>query len=221
MLGFENSSGGIPLTGSGCDDKKDKNRDDSVRRARRELRRIINSNYGEWGGRDKFLTLTFRENVQDVERANYEWKKFRQRVEYFLGDKLKYSTVVEFQKRGAIHYHSILYNAPFIDSNMLADIWGQGFIKINKLESIKDVGNYVAKYMTKDSDTYEKLRGKKMYFNARGLKKPIEILDEKKIAAIKAAGEISYSAVYENEYYGHIHYIVLYLERQYKEVVGL
>ena len=63
-------------------------------RAKRDLRRLINANIGEFS---KFVTLTFRENITDLKVANYEWKKFKQRLETKIGYKLQYLVVIEFQ----------------------------------------------------------------------------------------------------------------------------
>ncbi|WP_222705388.1 hypothetical protein, partial [Kurthia senegalensis] len=50
--------------------KDDKNLKDSLRRTRNTLRRLINANTGKWNEREKFFTLTFKENVTDHEQAN-------------------------------------------------------------------------------------------------------------------------------------------------------
>ena len=72
--GFINENGRAG-NGSITDDQKEKNREISLMRARRNLRRIINANVGQWGDdvTTKFLTLTFKENVSDLYEANYEF----------------------------------------------------------------------------------------------------------------------------------------------------
>ena len=81
-------------------------RERSLKRAKRDLRRLINANHGQYGDQftSKFLTLTFKENIQDIKQANYEFKKFIQRLNYYCfgvkKNNLKYTCVVEFQKRG-------------------------------------------------------------------------------------------------------------------------
>lgn len=75
---------------------KEINREKVLNRAARDLRRIINTNIND---KSKFVTLTFADNVCDLKTANYEFKKFRQRLEYFLDKRIKYSVVVEFQKK--------------------------------------------------------------------------------------------------------------------------
>lgn len=190
------------------EDNKARHRKNTLARARRDVRRLINANVYKWGEKPKFLTLTFAENVQDIKQANYEFKKFRQRLEYELKLKLKYVAVVEFQKNGRIHYHVIFFNLPYVEANYLASIWRNGFIKINAISHVDNVGAYVTKYMTKDNDD-ERLRGKKSYFTSRGLNKPVEkYLNEKEIAEVK--DKLSHKKVYENqfenEYTGNILY---------------
>lgn len=189
-------------------------REQVLKRARRDLRRIINSNVGAYGDEftAKFVTLTFAENVTDLDFANYEFEKFIKRLNYrmFFSKKanIKYSCVVEFQKRGAVHYHVIFYNLPYLKADYLGDIWGNGFIKINKIDSVDNVGAYVCKYMTKDAID-ARLEGKKSYFNSRGLFRPVEITDKKKIEAVAAALsslDEKYHATFSNDYLGDINY---------------
>ncbi|MDK0672354.1 MAG: hypothetical protein E6096_16250 [Clostridium sp.] len=173
------------------------NRSKVTNRARTDLTRLINTNYEK--GSSRFITLTFRENMQDLKKANYEFKKFVQRFEYYLKYKLKYSVVVEFQKRGAIHYHTIFYNIPNkLDLPKCAEIWGQGSFNCKRIDRVKNVGAYMVKYMNKNSDD-ERLVGQKMYFNSRNLKKPIEIKEP--VSVIALVGSLQKQApIYENEY---------------------
>ena len=206
VLGETNSRVGRSVEAN--EEDKIRHRKNTLDRARKNVRRIINANVKRWGERAKFLTLTFNEHITEIEKANYEFKKFRQRLEYELGIKLKYLAVIEFQKSGRIHYHVVFFNLPFIRANDLASIWGNGFIKINEISHVDNIGAYVTKYMTKDHDD-ERLKGKKSYFMSRGLYKPIEkYLNEKEIADLK--GSLSHKEVYknvfQNEYMGNILY---------------
>jgi len=194
-------------------------RERSLRRAKANLRRLINANVGQYGREftAKFLTLTFRENVQNIKQANYEFSKFIKRLNYRLyGTKkvnLKYTTVIEFQKRGAIHYHTIIYNMPYLKADELSNIWGNGFIKINNIDNIDNVGAYVGEYLGKAEQGKDieddRLRGKKTYFSSRGLFKPLEITDKKIVEQVADAlldRKPTYLATYENEYLGIVTY---------------
>lgn len=181
------------------DEDKEVNREKVLSRARKDLRRLINSNIQEYS---KFLTLTFSDNIQDLDKANYEFKKFILRLNYYYKIKVKYSTVIEFQKRGAIHYHCVLYNlTQKVDVGVLQDIWGQGFIKINSIDNVDNVGAYVCKYMTKTED--KRLVGRKMYFNSRGLNKPQEIKESALVEAVVSSLQEStpkYENTFSNEF---------------------
>lgn len=179
--GFENEH----ATGrqfEASDDDKEVNREKVCNRAKRDVRRLINSNITP---DSKFITLTFADNVTDICTANYEYKKFRQRLETYLGYKLQYVAVIEFQKRGAIHYHVLMFNVPYIKNSVLGSIWKKGFVKINKIDDCDNVGAYVCKYMTKNDD--DRLKGQKMYFSSRGLERPYELKEKTRIDSLAAA----------------------------------
>lgn len=134
---------------------------ESIMRTRKNIRRLINSN----GTMDKFLTLTFAESITDVKSANYEFKIFRQRLEYFLGKKFKYLGVIEFQQNGRVHYH-LMMDIPYIPWQKLTEIWGQGRIKIERIRKPNRAGIYMAKttgYLSKGlADS--RLFAKKVFF---------------------------------------------------------
>ena len=192
-----------------------------LQRAKKDLRRLINANVGQYGKEyiAKFLTLTFKENVKDLDKANYEFKKFIQRLNYYCfgvkKNKLKYTCVVEFQERGAIHYHVIIYNMPYIKANDIANVWGNGFIKINKIDDVNNVGAYVSEYLGQAEKGQghdiedDRLQGKKSYFSSKGLYKPIEITDKKVVEQVADAlplENMTYAAEFENEHLGVIRY---------------
>ena len=70
-------------------------------------------------------------------------------------DSFKYLAVVEFQKRGAIHYH-MLSDFGYIEQKELEKIWGNGFVWIRDLltgnngKPVDNVGAYLVKYMNKN-----------------------------------------------------------------------
>ncbi|MGU9429633.1 rolling circle replication-associated protein, partial [Clostridium perfringens] len=100
------------------------------------------------------------------------------------------------------HYHLLLYNViEKVDVKRLSEIWGNGFIKINSIKDVDNVGAYVCKYMTKQHK--DRLQGKKMYFNSRNLKKPVEIKEEhalKEFAKTLKHAHLKYTNTFLNEY---------------------
>lgn len=195
--------------------------------------RSINSN----PDLNKFLTLTFEDNITDLDYSNSEFKKWVKRVNYhcFKSKKsiMKYVAVIEFQKRGAVHYH-VLCNLPYVDVNEFQKIWGHGFIKLNKIKGdperfgsseCDNVGAYVCKYMTKDNED-KRLEGRKSYLMSRNLNKP-EVLyvgiDEKDLLAqvygfddaintyVNKTSQLS--SIYHNDYTGVVVYNQYNLKR--------
>lgn len=136
-------------------------------RARTIVRRLAQTNFSE---KDKFLTLTFKGNISDLDIAHKEFAKFIKRFRRQFSN-IKYIAVPEFQERGAVHYH-ILINAPYIEQKDLTQLWGQGYVFIKKVQNVTDVGGYISKYMSK-KNLDERLKGRKCYFTSKGLAKPI------------------------------------------------
>lgn len=138
------------------------------------IARIIDCNFDD---KTKFITLTFKKNINDITYTNYEFNKFIKRLNFSLYNskkqKLKYLAVWEKQKRGAIHYHIIFFDMPYIKNKQLEEIWGHGFVKINKIDvdSIDNRGRYVSKYFSKDID--EKNYKQKSFFKSQNLIQPI------------------------------------------------
>lgn len=179
-------------------------RKDSLNRTRNEIRRLINSNPDF----SKFYTLTFAENITDVKIANKHFSKFIMRMEYRY-KKFKYIAIIEFQKRGAVHYH-FLCNLPFIDWTEIEEVWGHGGIDIKRIHQVTNLGAYFCKYLNKDM-TDERLFNKKKYFCSKNLERPTEVYDNKivnnlvsqyKLAHTKA----EYESTYSGEYTGKVEY---------------
>lgn len=200
--GFETKRAGranSPFTSS---EVKNENRGKVARRARSYVRRMVNAN----PQLNKFLTLTFAENLTDLELARYEFDKFLKRLKTRFNG-FQFVLVVEFQKRGAIHFH-LLCNLPFVNVQELAKIWRHGFIRLNRIDNVDNVGAYITKYMTKDSID-ERLIGKKCYSMSKGLNKPKEYTDEKDISEVLKNLETVkriYTSEFESDYYGKVTY---------------
>ena len=182
------------------DDKK-KNRAQVLARAQKRVRRLINANKGH---DTKFVTLTFAENVQDLDKANADFNRFIKRLQYRFG-KFGWIVVPEFQRRGAVHYHLVTFGLGYVPNATLREIWRHGFVRINRVEDVTNLGAYVCKYMTKHSGV-DKLQGRNSWWSSRGLKEPEEILDGENIRARLAGLVPVYVADFENEHLGAIHY---------------
>lgn len=165
-LGIDTSKYRIGIKKKPPEERKEEYRTKRSARARNLVKRVARMNFTT---KDKFLTCTFEENVTDIVYANNEFRKFIKRLNRRFGS-ISYITAIQFQKRGAIHYHSLI-NLPYVSKNELQEIWGNGIIHITKLDNVDNVGAYISRYMLKDV-LDERLSGKKCYFTSKGLKRP-------------------------------------------------
>ena len=202
VIGTSNKRVGRAGFSSITDEIKMENRKKTASRARRLVRNTVNAN----PHLDKFLTLTFAKNLTDLTKAHYEFDKFIKRLKTRCKG-FQYIEVVEFQKRGAVHFH-ILCNLPYINVNELAQIWGNGYIKINRIDNVDNVGAYITKYMTKDN-VDERLAGRKCYSMSKNLNRPKEYTSERDIDELMENTDSVkriFSTEFESEYYGIVRY---------------
>ncbi len=161
----------------------------NIDRSKFDLFRLVKCNYNDF---DTFLTLTFKENVTDLDFSLKCFQNFvRSLKNYFKrkNQEFKYLVVPEFQKRGAVHFHLLtnisydwddileekeIFNEKkgWIKFKYLKKYWNYGF---SSLEKIKDenVGGYLTKfseYLTKYKDN--RLFGRRRYSYSYNLKKP-------------------------------------------------
>lgn len=182
---------------------KNENLQRSIKRSKRKIFELVNTNYVK--DKSSFLTITFKENITDYDLAFNYWKRFKQKVEYHYKIKLQYCGVVEFQERGAIHFHICLFNVGYMEQNKLYEMWNSIVPGGINIKGIKDnecdnVGAYMTYYMNKDlqnSFAKEEYKGKKRYFYSRGLKDPdVDKLNLQNIADYDVYNEII--KLYEN-----------------------
>lgn len=154
--------------------------DGNLRRARQTLRRTIWANMKHFS---KFLTLTYAENMKDYEQFKKDWHRFTQNLKRH-GYVLQYLYVLEYQKRGAIHAHVVVFNDEVIPIEAIENAWKKGFVKINSIKDVNNLGAYVCKYLTKETMA---AYGSHSYHVSRGLEKPNEIkIDLDQVEAVEA-----------------------------------
>jgi len=194
--------------------EKQDRRLDNTQRAKNKLKNLILSNYGVNKQMVLFVTFTFAENIVNPKQANPEWKLFILRLNYYLNSlgfqKAKYITVIEFQERGAVHYHTLFFNIPYIKNikTEFARLWALGFVKIKAIpfNDSNHCANYVSKYMTKTfNDKF--FSSSKNYFCSRNIKKPIKLRNENDI--------VSMLQQLDNEYILEIEHTEKYISQKY------
>lgn len=194
-------------------------------RSQTNLVRLVNANKQFDRGRHSFLTLTYKENEQNITKAQRDFAKFIQRLNYSLltvkktgknANRIRYVSVIEFQKRGAIHFHVILFDVSYIHWAKLTKLWGHGSIDINardksgKAMTVTKVAKYMAKYMAKGF-TDERLNGKKKYCSSTNLEKPIIIREPAHCDLIRTHLHdplIKHQRSYYSKFYGVCLYLV-------------
>lgn len=194
---------------------KEKNRRETLIKARNNIVRLVNCNPDLL----TFITFTYKENMQDITQSKADLKKCIKKLKKDF-ESFKYLYVMEFQHRGAIHYHMIcnlhvpvktaktkerkseeqkLFERQFSNA-----YWKHGFVDIRCLEGNTNVGLYIAVYLVEDLFNID-LKGARCYAYSQNLNKPKEraILTDMKpyeIAQTFAEYKLKYSSSYEMKY---------------------
>jgi|LFRM01.2.fsa_nt_gb hypothetical protein len=128
-----------------------------------------------------FVTLTFADNIKDLDYANSQFRKCMKAIRRKNPD-FMYLGVPEFQKRGAVHYH-IMTNIPIDDLRFIVQqkgqqnkydfiLWKHGFTSVFDLSLADEkfsVALYLTKYFYKDVDS--RLFGRNKILKSNNLKK--------------------------------------------------
>lgn len=206
LRGKGNSKGNNNKNNKTSEEVKKNNYNNTNRRRNNLIRRLATLNFNN--KYDKFITLTYKENIQDLTYSHEEFKKFIKRLQYRYDKKFKYLSVIEYQDkngRGAIHYHCLI-DLPYIHFSELEKIWGLGMVDIKAISHVDNLGAYLVKYLTKDlNDT--RLRGRKAYLCSRNLKRPEEVTNTNLNDFYNKVNKIYYKydlkakkPIYETEY---------------------
>lgn len=127
----------------------------NLEKSMRALSDIINANISpENTFRCRFITLTYKDNMQNTEQLYNDFRNFNKRFKRFMTKQdyhYEYIVTVEAQERGAFHLHCIYIfdkKAPYIDSDTLAHLWGLGFVSVKALDkNVDNIGKYLTAYL--------------------------------------------------------------------------
>ena len=120
----------------------------SLRKTFRRIRELINTNCQNTEN-IRWITLTYEENMQDPKRLYSDFHSFHKRFIRKWG-KAEYIVVMEPQARGAWHAHLIYIwdkKAPFIPNELLNEVWGHGFVNIQRVKDCDNLGAYLSAYL--------------------------------------------------------------------------
>jgi len=188
----------------------------SVKRSLEKLRDYINTNVTDVS-KCRWITFTYAENMTNPERLITDFRAFNRRCRAKYGD-YEYITAAEPQQRGAWHLHAVFIfdkSAPFMENKAVREMWGQGFVNVQKLNDIDNIGLYLTAYLADiplDEITEQppndgnkaiikgarmKLypRGFHIYRISKGIKKPVKIVMSNENAEKLVKG---HTKIYEN-----------------------
>jgi len=154
-------------------------RSDNVARSGVFFRRLVASQ-SEGDQPSYMLTLTYAENMGDIRTGWRDFRNFTNALRGRYGMGFRYICVPEFQERGAVHFHNVVWGFPEgvlkgeRRDRSLAKAWGNGYIFIKKTYGDIGLGWYLSKYLGKARKD-KRLAHQKAYSASRNCKRPIEI----------------------------------------------
>jgi len=189
----------------GAEENTEVKRTDSILRAQMKVRRLVNANAFEWGYMPIFVTYTFAENLTDVHKANTFFKAHMRLLKKRIRS-LRYLAVIEHQNRGAVHYHVVFFDLPYIEGikKIFEENWPHGFIQIKAIKHVRNVGAYISKYFSKGWHE-ERPKGAKAYYTSLGLLQPQLFYSLDNVPKLDMMN-LESETVYETEKYGRISY---------------
>lgn len=156
----------------------------NLRRARSTIRQLVWCNLTEY---TKFITLTYKETVLDINILNKDMQNFFRKLKRKMNFQPAYIWVPEPQRSrgltennsGCLHVHIVLFNCEKIPLDVLNSCWPHGRTDIRILngcrlsddEKIKSAAAYLSKYISKDNIIDF---GKHSFRSSLNLKRPIE-----------------------------------------------
>lgn len=152
-----------------------------------------------------FLTLTLDPKNYANEEAAFEgsrdWMRkvfyqLRQGVEHegkiYVID-APYCVKVEFHETGWVHYHVIFLTRRFLPKELLAELWGLGWVKVQRITN--GDFHYLLKYVTKPGDLPEWVRKRKrlrVFQTTKGFLKPLPV-QPKRVSLKEPRARASYT----------------------------
>lgn len=170
-------------------------------------------------GNNFFVTLTFKDNINDIDKTDRKLKYFIKKFREDYGE-TSFVAVRELQKRGAIHYHMLLKNKKMRDyylehipepkrkgnrqifsqeqkdyqDYLRENYWKYGIVNCTLINFVDDVGAYLVKYMNKNKlQQMEWQENRRLILRSADIKK-IEPLDS--IKDSKLIDSIAYQMEY-------------------------
>lgn len=196
--------------------KRNKKRSElSISKSKQKLRRLINSNVGQYKQLDKFLTLTYAYKMKDRDLAYEHLEVFIRNIRRKYGNQVQYIAVLEIQDGSRrkdkdkskatnnLHWHILLFDMPYVDQSILTKSWKHGHLDIRKIHQFGDIAGYLVNYLG-DDDLLSK-GNKKSYTSSKGLLRPVEKLTSDPIDVADLINEDTSKVLYNDTFQnGHV-----------------
>jgi len=152
-------------------------RSDNKRRAVMAFRRLVSANMGK-SAPPLLVTCTYSENQTNPRVGYKHFQSFIRNLRFKFGNNFRYIAVPEFQKRGALHFHTLFWGLPQNlaqeerRTRLVASLWGLGFVDVYRTDGDEKLASYLAKYMSKGHDDV-RLFEQKTYRCSRNVLRPV------------------------------------------------
>jgi len=150
-------------------------RADNLNKAKQSFRRLIRANLQK--GNPALLTLTMLDILPYADAVRC-FTSFGQKARREFGQSFAWVAVAEFQRRGALHFHALVWGLTPYDvesekrTRRIQNIWGFGYVDIAETDGSPKLSTYLSKYMQKSMQDV-RLLGKRAYCASRNLLRPL------------------------------------------------
>ena len=152
-------------------------RRDSVYRTAYNLKLLIGANLSELQS-SFFLTFTYQHRQTDLSQARKDYKAFIGDLRSVLQKEIRYICVFEFQKRGSLHFHALVWGLPKSiciaerATRFIHSFWNLGYVDVIATDDNFKLASYVSKYLIKNLDNVDTFR-KKFYITSKNILRPV------------------------------------------------
>lgn len=188
-------------------------RKDNIHRLRNTFRRLVWANSG--GAIKPTLITQTMYSVISIQLAYKAFSSFIHFLRSEYGSDFRYVCVPEFQKRGAVHFHSLFWGLPESlvmyerDTRLLQRTWGYGYVDVVSTDGSSKLGTYLAKYMSKAMQDSRLLRAK-AYVASRNCLRSVQVRSEAVVDLFREALVVDKTlvrdATYPTQWLGSCHY---------------
>jgi len=178
-------------------------RPDNLRRLKRNFTKLVLCNVSQ-KSRGCWVTFSF-DQVVDIRTGMFIASDFFNRLKKSYRE-LSYIAVAEFQKRGALHFHCLIWGLPDIIAKherryrRLQHFWSRGFLDcVQTYGTPEKLASYIAKYMYKGMHD-ERMLSFKAYMVSRNILRPVSLSLETPFEYLSEIVDVDNSLAKESYY---------------------